>query len=102
MSGVLLRFLGWLVDQWLGHHFLVALGIVAGAVLGLYLTFSRFNGRSTTADTSVTEQTDDVEQDDAGELVRRRSAVLASGEEFTPPGPADFNLPPIFGGDATF
>ena len=30
------------------------------------------------------------------------TTVLASGEEFTPPGPADFNLPPIFGGDATF
>lgn len=44
VSGVgLYGFLGWLADQWLGTGFLVALGIVLGAVLGLYLTFSRFN-----------------------------------------------------------
>ncbi len=44
VSGVALYgFLGWLADQWLGTSVLVALGIVAGAVLGLYLTFSRFN-----------------------------------------------------------
>jgi hypothetical protein len=36
-------FLGWLADRWLGTTFLVALGIVAGATLGLYMTFSRFN-----------------------------------------------------------
>jgi F-type H+-transporting ATPase subunit a len=29
--------------------------------------------------------------------VRNGAAVLASGEEFAPPGPADFELPPIFG-----
>ena len=44
VSGVgLYGFLGWLADQWLGTAFLVALGIVTGATLGLYLTFSRFN-----------------------------------------------------------
>ena len=44
VSGVALYgFLGWLADQWLGTSVLVALGIVVGAVLGLYLTFSRFN-----------------------------------------------------------
>jgi ATP synthase protein I len=44
VSGVgLYGFLGWLADQWLGTGFLVALGIVTGATLGLYLTFSRFN-----------------------------------------------------------
>ncbi len=44
VSGVgLYGLLGWLADQWLGTTFLVALGIVAGATLGLYLTFSRFN-----------------------------------------------------------
>jgi ATP synthase protein I len=44
VSGVALYgFLGWLADRWLGTTFLVALGIVAGATLGLYLTFSRFN-----------------------------------------------------------
>jgi F0F1-type ATP synthase assembly protein I len=35
--------LGWLVDRWLGTSFLVVLGILLGAGLGLYLTFARFN-----------------------------------------------------------
>jgi ATP synthase protein I len=35
-------FLGWLADRWLGTHYLVAIGILIGAALGLYLTFSRF------------------------------------------------------------
>ena len=34
--------LGWLADRWLGTSFLVAVGIVVGAVLGVYLTWSRF------------------------------------------------------------
>lgn len=34
---------GWGFDQWLGTSFLVALGIVLGAVLGIYLTISRFD-----------------------------------------------------------
>ncbi|GAB3196436.1 hypothetical protein GCM10027062_05670 [Nocardioides hungaricus] len=36
-------FLGWLLDRWLGTGFLVAVGILAGAGLGIYLTFVRFN-----------------------------------------------------------
>jgi hypothetical protein len=35
--------LGWLADRWLGTSFLVVLGILAGAGLGLYMTFVRFN-----------------------------------------------------------
>lgn len=35
-------FLGWLADRWLGTSFLVAVGILAGAVLGIYLTAARF------------------------------------------------------------
>jgi F0F1-type ATP synthase assembly protein I len=35
--------LGWLADRWLGTSFLVAVGILAGAALGLYLTWNRFN-----------------------------------------------------------
>ena len=35
-------FLGWLADRWLGTRYLVAIGILAGAALGLYLTFARF------------------------------------------------------------
>jgi ATP synthase protein I len=47
VSGVLLYGLvGWGLDAWLGTSFLVAIGIVAGAVLGLYMTFARFNQTS--------------------------------------------------------
>ena len=35
--------LGWLLDRWLGTSFLVAVGILVGAGLGLYLTISRLN-----------------------------------------------------------
>lgn len=34
--------LGWLADQWLGTSFLVAIGIVLGAGLGIYMTYARF------------------------------------------------------------
>jgi F0F1-type ATP synthase assembly protein I len=44
VSGVALYgFLGWLADRWLQTSFLVAVGILVGAGLGLYMTFSRFN-----------------------------------------------------------
>lgn len=44
VSGVAIYgFLGWLLDRWLGTSFLVALGIIVGAGLGIYLTFNRFN-----------------------------------------------------------
>lgn len=36
-------FLGWLADQWLGTSFLVAIGLVVGAGLGVYMTYARFN-----------------------------------------------------------
>lgn len=36
-------FLGWLLDRWIGTSFLVAVGIMIGAGLGIYLTFVRFN-----------------------------------------------------------
>ncbi|HYG93346.1 MAG TPA: AtpZ/AtpI family protein [Nocardioides sp.] len=35
-------FLGWLADQWLGTRFLVAVGILAGAAMGIYMTAARF------------------------------------------------------------
>ena len=34
--------LGWLADRWLGTSFLVAVGILLGAALGLYMTAARF------------------------------------------------------------
>jgi ATP synthase protein I len=35
--------LGWLADRWLGTSFLVAIGILVGAGIGIYMTFARFN-----------------------------------------------------------
>ena len=35
-------FAGWLLDRWLGTTFLVAVGILAGAALGIYQTAARF------------------------------------------------------------
>jgi ATP synthase protein I len=44
VSGVAIYgFLGWLLDRWFGTSFLVAVGIIIGAGLGIYLTFNRFN-----------------------------------------------------------
>lgn len=44
VSGVLMYgLLGWLGDRWLGTSFLVALGILIGAGLGIWMTFARFN-----------------------------------------------------------
>lgn len=43
-SGVgLYGLLGWLADRWLGTSFLVALGVLVGAGLGIYMTYARFN-----------------------------------------------------------
>jgi hypothetical protein len=42
-TGVLVYgLIGWGLDRWLGTSFLVVLGILAGAGLGLYLTWARF------------------------------------------------------------
>lgn len=47
MSGVALYgFLGWLADRWLDTTFLVAVGILIGAGLGIFMTFARFNRAS--------------------------------------------------------
>lgn len=44
--------IGWGLDRWLGTSFLVVIGILVGAALGLYLTWTRFRpdaaGRRTT------------------------------------------------------
>lgn len=42
--------LGWLGDRWLGTSFLVAVGILLGAGLGVYLTWSRFSIEPTPKD----------------------------------------------------
>lgn len=44
VSGVVIYgFLGWLADRWLGTTFLVVIGILLGAGLGIYATVKRFN-----------------------------------------------------------
>jgi ATP synthase protein I len=44
VSGVLVYgFLGWLVDQWWETSFMVVVGILVGAGMGIYMTFARFN-----------------------------------------------------------
>lgn len=43
VSGVVLYgLIGWLLDRWWNTSFLVVLGILAGAALGLYQTWARF------------------------------------------------------------
>jgi ATP synthase protein I len=37
---------GWALDRWLGTSFLVAIGILVGAGLGIYMTYARFNKAS--------------------------------------------------------
>ncbi len=41
--------LGWLLDYWLGTRFLVVVGILLGAGLGIYLTVKRFDAITRTA-----------------------------------------------------
>ena len=33
---------GWGLDRWLGTNFIVAIGIVLGAALGVYMTWARY------------------------------------------------------------
>ena len=58
--------LGWLLDRWLGTSFLVAVGILVGAGLGLYLTISRLNAGAAPDEDDrprTTHPTDQPEQD---------------------------------------
>jgi hypothetical protein len=48
--------LGWLLDRWLGTSFLVAVGILTGAGLGLYLTIARLSA-GTAPDEHSTDRT---------------------------------------------
>lgn len=62
MAGVLFYgALGWLADRWLGTSFLVAIGILIGAGLGIYLTVARFQPFSPPP--SPPEPTDKDEQE---------------------------------------
>jgi ATP synthase protein I len=44
VSGVLMYgLIGWVLDRWLGTSWLVVVGILSGAALGIFMTWSRFN-----------------------------------------------------------
>lgn len=44
VAGVFLYgLIGWALDQWLGTEFLVVVGILFGATMGVYMTWARFN-----------------------------------------------------------
>jgi ATP synthase protein I len=50
VSGVLFYgVLGWLLDRWLDTRYLVVVGILFGAGLGIYMSFGRFGARGRTA-----------------------------------------------------
>jgi ATP synthase protein I len=42
--------IGWGLDRWLGTSFLVAVGIVFGVALAIYMTFGRFGGLASRQD----------------------------------------------------
>ncbi|MFT4286630.1 hypothetical protein [Nocardioides sp.] len=50
---------GWGLDHWLGTRFLVAVGIIAGAALGIYLTWARY--RPEPSDLPSTTRNQDTE-----------------------------------------
>ncbi len=50
-------FLGWLGDRWLGTGFLLPLGIVAGAALGIYVVIRRFTAALGTGSGDPTTKT---------------------------------------------
>lgn len=44
VAGVLVYgLIGWALDRWWGTSFLVVIGILVGAALGIYMTWKRFN-----------------------------------------------------------
>ncbi len=47
--------LGWLADLWLGTSFIVAIGILVGAGLGVFATWSRFKIKPDPADARATK-----------------------------------------------
>ena len=57
VSGVFVYgLIGWLLDRWLGTTFLVAVGILLGAVLGTYQTWARFRIPQDDSPTSSTDE----------------------------------------------
>lgn len=58
LSGVIAYgLIGWGLDKWLGTSWIVAVGIVLGAALGVYMTWKRFGGGAE-AEQNVDEKSD--------------------------------------------
>ncbi len=55
--------LGWLADLWFGTSFLVAIGILAGAGLGVFATWSRFRIEPGNADVSASKKKNVTKQE---------------------------------------
>lgn len=64
VAGVLMYgLIGFGLDLWWGTGFMVAIGILAGAVLGLYMTWARFKAppdRTSSPDSSTTPSDHDT------------------------------------------
>lgn len=58
--------LGWLADYWLGTRFLVVVGILLGAGLGIYLTVKRFDAITRTKRDTGPDQGPDRGSKDVG------------------------------------
>jgi F0F1-type ATP synthase assembly protein I len=54
---------GWLLDQWLGTRYLVAVGVLLGAGLGTYMMILQIN--RLTADEHSTTRTDNTSDEES-------------------------------------
>jgi hypothetical protein len=72
MSGVILYgIVGWGLDRWIGTDFLVGVGIVFGAVLGIFMTWRRFLP-ALEAPAADTEPQHDQHSDEADETQEKQ------------------------------
>ena len=56
---------GWLLDQWLGTRFLVAVGVLLGAGLGTYMMILQLNRLTAGQQGSTTEMTDKTSNEES-------------------------------------
>ena len=62
VSGVLMYgLIGWALDRWLDTSWLVVVGILFGAGLGIYMTWARFNKPWATLDQGIDERSDSTD-----------------------------------------
>jgi ATP synthase protein I len=64
IAGVALYgFGGWLLDQWLGTTYIVGIGIILGAALGIYLTIVRVTRSEAEKSDQVTDKQEEERQE---------------------------------------